>query len=203
MEAKFNLILHTEPEIGKLFPLAPGSYPIGRDPENLIIINHPEVSRKHAILSYENDTFLIEDLGSLNGTYIDGEQIVGTQFIEPGAIVGFGGIVTASIQPAPVETLLPPMLDDVPDDGVPPEEPIEEIPDHDGSEPQWFQGAEPAYEPNTGSSKWQEVRKIALIVLIVVAICAMIGLILFIWFIDSYSLWCQVLPFLFPKGVCP
>ena len=48
---------------------------IGRSPENVIVVPDPEVSRRHAVLSLENNELYIEDLNSTNGTYIyDGKM---------------------------------------------------------------------------------------------------------------------------------
>lgn len=43
---------------------------LGRDPENIVVIPDPTVSRKHAIITVINDEASIKDLNSTNGTYI-------------------------------------------------------------------------------------------------------------------------------------
>ncbi|WP_422103817.1 FHA domain-containing protein [Winogradskyella sp.] len=48
---------------------------IGRLPSNDIVIDDPTVSRLHARISYENDQYFIEDLGSKNKTYLNGDPI--------------------------------------------------------------------------------------------------------------------------------
>ncbi len=48
---------------------------IGRTPDNEIPVALPEVSRRHARLSYENGGFSIKDLNSNNGTYVNGERV--------------------------------------------------------------------------------------------------------------------------------
>ena len=49
---------------------------IGRDPKSQIMLSDSGVSRRHARI-YQTDTdFVIEDLGSSNGTYVDGVPIV-------------------------------------------------------------------------------------------------------------------------------
>ncbi|QLG45074.1 FHA domain-containing protein [Costertonia aggregata] len=48
---------------------------IGRLPNNDIVFNDPTVSRAHARISYENNIFWIEDLGSVNHTYVNGNKI--------------------------------------------------------------------------------------------------------------------------------
>ncbi|MDT8348056.1 MAG: ATP-binding cassette domain-containing protein, partial [Flavobacteriaceae bacterium] len=52
-----------------------GAVLIGRSPENQLVLSDPTVSRRHAKLSYENNSFWIEDLGSVNKTYVNGLEI--------------------------------------------------------------------------------------------------------------------------------
>jgi hypothetical protein len=48
---------------------------IGRTPENEIPVELPEVSRRHARLSYADGGFSLKDLNSNNGTYVNGERV--------------------------------------------------------------------------------------------------------------------------------
>jgi hypothetical protein len=48
---------------------------IGRSPDNDIFLDDVTVSRKHAVLLRRGDEFFIEDLGSLNGTYVNRKRI--------------------------------------------------------------------------------------------------------------------------------
>ena len=49
---------------------------IGRSPENDIFLDDVTVSRKHAIFERRADgSWFIRDVGSLNGTYVNGEQV--------------------------------------------------------------------------------------------------------------------------------
>jgi hypothetical protein len=48
---------------------------IGRSPECDIFLDDVTVSRRHAEISREDDTFTIRDLGSLNGTYVNRKRI--------------------------------------------------------------------------------------------------------------------------------
>lgn len=67
------------------------SISLGRSPENVIVIPDPEVSRKHAIIYYENGKLEIEDLNSTNGTYIyDGKMfqpVKGKVEIQPNSVL--------------------------------------------------------------------------------------------------------------------
>lgn len=48
---------------------------IGRDTSNDIVIDHPLASRRHARLERDESGYLVRDLESTNGTYVDGERI--------------------------------------------------------------------------------------------------------------------------------
>jgi ABC-type multidrug transport system ATPase subunit len=52
---------------------------IGRTPDNDIVVNHPQVSSKHAVLVRAGNDLFIEDLGSANGTYVRGQRLVPRQ----------------------------------------------------------------------------------------------------------------------------
>jgi len=62
--------------------LKPGAYIVGRDPGCDIVIPDPYVSRRHARIFYRDGRWYIEDLGSRNGTYVDGEDIRGKGALE-------------------------------------------------------------------------------------------------------------------------
>jgi pSer/pThr/pTyr-binding forkhead associated (FHA) protein len=70
------LIVHRGPGKGSRFLLANSSM-IGRSPESEIFLDDVTVSRKHAIVAFtENRAFALKDLGSLNGTYVNGQPMV-------------------------------------------------------------------------------------------------------------------------------
>jgi len=62
--------------------LRPGTYIVGRDPGCDIVIPDPYASRRHARIFYKDDKWYVEDLGSRNGTYVDGEDIRGRGAVE-------------------------------------------------------------------------------------------------------------------------
>ncbi len=49
---------------------------IGRRADNDIAIYDPIVSRRHCVITYENGIYFIEDLGSMNGTFVNGKKIL-------------------------------------------------------------------------------------------------------------------------------
>jgi DNA-binding winged helix-turn-helix (wHTH) protein len=57
--------------------LEPGENLIGRDPEAVVWIDDERVSRRHARIVIGQNGAVVEDLGSKNGTYLDGKRIQG------------------------------------------------------------------------------------------------------------------------------
>ena len=62
---------------------------IGRDPANDVVLADPNVSRFHAELVREGDVVELVDLGSRNGTRVDGEPVA-AQAVEAGSEIGIG-----------------------------------------------------------------------------------------------------------------
>jgi hypothetical protein len=65
-----------EPPPGTRLPLGVVTT-IGRDVNNGVVLDDPFVSGSHAVLSYRGRTWYVEDLGSTNGTYVNGLPIDG------------------------------------------------------------------------------------------------------------------------------
>ncbi|MGI8485403.1 MAG: FhaA domain-containing protein [Thermomicrobiales bacterium] len=61
--------------VGQDFRLAEGSSTIGRSPGNTVVINSPDISRRHARFEYSSGQVRIYDLNSTNGTRVNGEAI--------------------------------------------------------------------------------------------------------------------------------
>lgn len=64
---------------------------VGRDESNNLCLPDTSVSRKHALIINTNDTIVIKDLGSMNGTYIDG-QIVTEGIVRKDQLITFGEV---------------------------------------------------------------------------------------------------------------
>ncbi|MER5490362.1 FHA domain-containing protein [Streptomyces sp. NPDC002454] len=66
---------------------------IGRDPGNGLRLNHETVSRVHAELVHQSGLWVLRDLGSTNGTTVNGRRVVGSAVVRDGDQVGFGHLV--------------------------------------------------------------------------------------------------------------
>src|SRR5207244_193761 len=57
------------------YELSDGEITIGRLPDSDIVVTNSQVSRRHAQITGASGTFMIADLGSTNGTYVNGVRI--------------------------------------------------------------------------------------------------------------------------------
>jgi hypothetical protein len=75
-ESKPNayLALQVKGQISHSFPLR-GEVRLGREKDNAIVVADEKVSRHHALLSPIGDTYIIQDQGSVNGTYVNSVRI--------------------------------------------------------------------------------------------------------------------------------
>lgn len=63
---------------------------IGRDPQNELVIDHPTVSRCHARVERKEGSFVLTDLGSTNGTFVNGKQITTAFTLRTGDTIRIG-----------------------------------------------------------------------------------------------------------------
>lgn len=63
---------------------------IGREDDVDIVIDNPSVSRKHAQIRKVGAGWVVEDLGSSNGTFLHGQKITSAQPVKEGDEIGFG-----------------------------------------------------------------------------------------------------------------
>lgn len=63
---------------------------IGKGPRNDIVIADPAVSTAHAAIRIHEGKFTLTDLGSRNGTYVNGERIEGTRPLNHGDVIAIG-----------------------------------------------------------------------------------------------------------------
>ena len=76
-----------EPEQGRSFDLD-AITTLGRDVNNAIVIDDPFASSEHAVLTFRGRSWYVEDLGSTNGTFVNGRAVAAV------APLGFGDEVS-------------------------------------------------------------------------------------------------------------
>src|SRR5262245_13655245 len=88
--AQFQFVMRSGPTPGVVFPLEGEQLTIGRDSTNGVAINDAEVSRKHARLMFQGGKYVLEDLGSTNGTFVNGQRLAGPVVLKAGDVVSLG-----------------------------------------------------------------------------------------------------------------
>src|SRR5512135_1594526 len=90
MAALFQFVMRSGPTPGATFPLEGDQLVIGRDAVSGVAINDAEVSRKHARLTFQGGKYVLEDLGSTNGTFVNGQRLAGPAVLKSGDVVSLG-----------------------------------------------------------------------------------------------------------------
>lgn len=90
MANTYKLIIQSGTGMGTEFPLDKAELFLGRDLTSDLVINDPEVSRRHLRLVLDGATYRIEDLGSTNGTFIRGQRLAAPVLLTPGELITLG-----------------------------------------------------------------------------------------------------------------
>jgi pSer/pThr/pTyr-binding forkhead associated (FHA) protein len=96
----YRLIVRRGPQPNQIYELSKDTISLGRDITNDIVINDPEVSRHHGRLIRGGGGYTMEDLGSTNGTFINGNRLNGARPLNGGDTMGLGETVTLSYEAA-------------------------------------------------------------------------------------------------------
>src|SRR5271168_1243179 len=84
-----KLVLKFESSVLKEVAVGVKEVSIGRSPDNGIVIDNPAVSHYHARVFNEEGRMMLEDFGSMNGTFVNGQRVKMVT-LQPGDSVGIG-----------------------------------------------------------------------------------------------------------------
>ena len=181
--AQFQFVMRSGPTPGVTFPLEGDQLVIGRDSSNSVAINDAEISRKHSRLSFQGGKYVLEDLGSTNGTFVNGQRLAGPVVLKPGDVVSLGEQIvlmydainidpgaTVAVSRKSVNAAIPPPV----------------------------QSAPPVYASAPVYSGAPVVKKTNLIPIFIgvgffLFICTCAG---FFWWVDATFRWCVFFPFI-------
>jgi ABC-type multidrug transport system ATPase subunit len=95
----FKLILNAQGSTpAREFELIKPEVLIGRDEGVEITIPTPAVSRRHARFMLESGGYVLEDLGSSNGTFVNGDRLIGRRALKHGDQIRLGQMITLTYQ---------------------------------------------------------------------------------------------------------
>ncbi|PJF24799.1 MAG: hypothetical protein CUN53_16015, partial [Phototrophicales bacterium] len=83
VDFRASLIMTHGPQPGQTFPLVDLIITVGRDLANDIVIQDPEISRRHARMRRWKHGYSIEDVGSTNGTSVNGQSVTEPRLLRP------------------------------------------------------------------------------------------------------------------------
>ncbi len=92
-EQPARLLIQQGPEKGREYLLTDAQMSIGRSSINEIVLNDPEISRRHALFTREGNQYTIQDLGSTNGTFVNGQRCTGAVSLKDGDLIEFGDTI--------------------------------------------------------------------------------------------------------------
>ncbi|GAB1420591.1 hypothetical protein MASR2M15_06970 [Anaerolineales bacterium] len=96
--ASYRLIERRGPQPNQVHDLVEAVSNIGRDITNQVVINDREVSRHHSRITISGDDVMIEDLGSTNGTFVNGRRLTGAVALNNGDMIGLGETISLGFE---------------------------------------------------------------------------------------------------------
>ncbi len=184
--AQFQFVMRSGPTPGVTFPLEGDQLIIGRDSSNGVAINDAEISRKHSRLSFQGGKYVLEDLGSTNGTFVNGQRLAGPAVLKSGDVVSLGEQIvlmydainmdpgaTVAVSRKAVQAAIPPPI-----------QPVQAAPP--------VQASAPVFTPMAPVKK-TNMTPIIIGVGVVLFLCMCGG---FFFWVDATYRWCTFFPFI-------
>ena len=106
-----SLRVLSERQSGSVIPLPQGRFLIGREEDCHLRPNSELVSRHHCVFTNDNITLRLRDLGSTNGTYVNGERLKAAVVLNAGDRVSVGKLDFEVVIGDPATATAPPVTD--------------------------------------------------------------------------------------------
>lgn len=203
MPPAYRLVMQQGPTPGLVFDLVKPELSIGRDMTNDFVINDAEVSRKHVIFRLEAGSYVLEDQGSTNGTFINGQRLMGPHSLSVGEVITLGEnvrLIFDTIRPELAATMvgtLGEVFPPAPPQQSAPAQPVFVVPPAPVDAPYAAQAPYPAEElPEPAARKsnqglWLMAGCGCLVVMAVVCAGAVLA-------IEYFNLWCTIFGSIIP-----
>lgn len=94
-----KLMIEAGPSEGREIELDRTEFLIGREPGMDLVVPLPAISRRHARIFQQKGQYFLEDLGSSNGTYLNGEQISAAVKLSAGDVIYIGKAIRLKFLP--------------------------------------------------------------------------------------------------------
>ena len=102
IEDRPRLVMESGPQPGLVILLTHDWLSVGRSSDNDIVLRDLEVSRRHAHLRRSGQGWLLEDLGSTNGTYVNSDRLVSPYLLRHGDIIDLSEAITFTFRHRPL-----------------------------------------------------------------------------------------------------
>lgn len=202
------LIVSEGPGQGQTYVLQDMVCTLGRTPDNTIVIDSPRISRHHAQIRLLPEGAVIEDMGSTNGTWVNGRRLTSPHRLSHGDTIGLADYITfrfeteatvrtEKLSSAPVDSATQ-VMHDVPTypDVTPPPIYQEAYPQVQAPpEAPSYVAAQPPLLEAQAPPKPKRSKGIYIIVaLLLIAICVCLAVGIYLWFAPT-EFWEQVFQF--------
>jgi pSer/pThr/pTyr-binding forkhead associated (FHA) protein len=112
-DKNYQLVVRKGPKSGQVFDLIADVMTLGRDAVADIVIVDPEVSRQHLQFKQTDDGHRLQDLGSTNGTFVNGRRLSGEWVdLVPGQEIMLGSSIVLLYREADEDFVLPTLAPD-------------------------------------------------------------------------------------------
>lgn len=99
------LIVQEGPNKGEKYILEEALNTVGRTPDNQVVVDSTRISRRHIQIKVLPAGVIIEDTGSTNGTWVNGQRLTGSQRLDSGDIIQLADYISLQyVRPDPGKT---------------------------------------------------------------------------------------------------